>query len=61
MAIGYMQKKTLDEVGEPIPKNAPPTIQYLFKSNQRDKLKRLAVTVHDKYAQDFYWLLGTYQ
>jgi hypothetical protein len=54
MVIGYMQMKTLDEVGEPIPKNAPPTIQYLFKANQRDKLKQLAVTVHDKYAQDFY-------
>jgi hypothetical protein len=54
MVIGYMQMKTLDEVGEPIPKNAPSTIYYLFKANQRNKLKWLAATVHDKYAKDFY-------
>jgi hypothetical protein len=39
---------------EQIPKNAPPSIHYLLNANQRNKIHRLATTVHDKYSTDFY-------
>lgn len=54
MAFGFFHLNSLDRDGEYIPKNAPPSLSYLFNANQRDKLKRLAKTVKDKYAQDFW-------
>lgn len=43
-----------DQDGEIIPDTAPKSLTSLLKANQREKVKRLASTVHEKHAMDFF-------
>lgn len=62
MVVGFMQlhqitnptSTTQEEEEEIIPKNAPPSLQFLLNANQRAKIERLAMTFKEKYAVDFY-------
>jgi hypothetical protein len=63
MIVGYMQLEIIangnDDNGtndddERVPQRAPTSIHALLNANQRAKLERLALSVADKYANDFY-------